>query len=481
MKRKKGFTLIELLAVIIILAVIALIAVPLVMSVINDAKKGAAVNSAYGFINALENSIGTSMIEDSNADYRSGNVTISGGKYYFNGTSELPISYKGTAPSSLSLVVSNGVVVDGKLILDGYTMSVDSIGSVTIIDGGSSPAPTTSYTLTVSANNNSYGSVTGGGTYENGANATLVATPNEGYEFVSWNDENTNATRTVTVTGDATYTATFQEVEVAPQDQSISEVSLGDYITLVPDASSYSITKAVTGKNSTQIISPNELTLWRVIAVNENGTVDAVSEYISSKKVTFYGVDGYVNAIGGLQTIASQYGKAGYTVAARIVGYDGQTSTIQDSSYLTNTSINVTQSTPTPTTGTGQEYNNGVRGDTLYLKDYLLVNNVYGSMQAMVVNTSNYDEYFLASRKYTYDGMSGTRSKYFDIREIASDGRIMIGAFSLQGYAIDQGDSTGVYYTNDSASAIRPIITIGADVLIDNGEGTKVSPYTLKK
>ena len=36
---RKGFTLIELLAVIVILAIIALIAVPIVLGIIDDAKK----------------------------------------------------------------------------------------------------------------------------------------------------------------------------------------------------------------------------------------------------------------------------------------------------------------------------------------------------------------------------------------------------------------------------------------------------------
>ena len=40
MNKKSGFTLIELLAVIVILAVIALIATPLIMGVIDDARKG---------------------------------------------------------------------------------------------------------------------------------------------------------------------------------------------------------------------------------------------------------------------------------------------------------------------------------------------------------------------------------------------------------------------------------------------------------
>lgn len=49
---KKGFTLIELLAVIIILAVIALIATPIVLNVIDSARRSAAESSAKGFADA---------------------------------------------------------------------------------------------------------------------------------------------------------------------------------------------------------------------------------------------------------------------------------------------------------------------------------------------------------------------------------------------------------------------------------------------
>ena len=38
----------------------------------------------------------------------------------------------------------------------------------------------------------------------------LTATPDEGYEFVKWNDENTDATRTVAVNSDIEFSATFQ-------------------------------------------------------------------------------------------------------------------------------------------------------------------------------------------------------------------------------------------------------------------------------
>lgn len=66
-----------------------------------------------------------------------------------------------------------------------------------------------SYTLTVTAGTG--GTVSGGGPYNYGATATLKATPSAGYHFVKWSDGNTNASRTVIVTGNATYTAMFEQ------------------------------------------------------------------------------------------------------------------------------------------------------------------------------------------------------------------------------------------------------------------------------
>lgn len=70
-------------------------------------------------------------------------------------------------------------------------------------------ASTRQYKLTVTAGTG--GTVSGGGTYNYNASATLKATANSGYHFVKWSDSNTSATRTVTVTKDATYTATFEQ------------------------------------------------------------------------------------------------------------------------------------------------------------------------------------------------------------------------------------------------------------------------------
>ena len=61
--KNNGFTLIELLAVIVILAVIALIATPIVLGVIDNAQKGAAKSSAYGYLDAIEKKIATNLLD----------------------------------------------------------------------------------------------------------------------------------------------------------------------------------------------------------------------------------------------------------------------------------------------------------------------------------------------------------------------------------------------------------------------------------
>lgn len=65
MKRNtKGFTLIELLAVIVVLAIIALIATPIVLNLIDDARRGAAEATTTGYMEAVENSVLKAMLDN---------------------------------------------------------------------------------------------------------------------------------------------------------------------------------------------------------------------------------------------------------------------------------------------------------------------------------------------------------------------------------------------------------------------------------
>ena len=71
------------------------------------------------------------------------------------------------------------------------------------------------YTISVVANNDEYGTVSGSGTYDALITPaiTISATAAEQYGFAYWNEDgNTEATRTITLTGDATYTAVFKRL-----------------------------------------------------------------------------------------------------------------------------------------------------------------------------------------------------------------------------------------------------------------------------
>ncbi len=73
--------------------------------------------------------------------------------------------------------------------------------------------PATQHTVSVSANPAAGGTVSGGGTYDDGAGATLTATAAANYQFVNWTEgetvASTNASYSFTVTADRTLTANF--------------------------------------------------------------------------------------------------------------------------------------------------------------------------------------------------------------------------------------------------------------------------------
>jgi len=96
------------------------------------------------------------------------------------------------------------------LTVFGYN-KITYIGTVTITGGG-----TTTYTINVSASPTDGGTVSGGGTYNQGASCTVSATANEGYTFVKWTNNgtqvSTNASYTFNVTASASYVAHFQPI-----------------------------------------------------------------------------------------------------------------------------------------------------------------------------------------------------------------------------------------------------------------------------
>ena len=95
--------------------------------------------------------------------------------------------------------------------------------------GDSQPQPSGKKTLAIMVTPSEGGSVTGAGTYDAGTQVSVKAIPNEGYEFVDWEDGETFASRTVTVNEDMTLMATFKPVENTAEggDQNTEQGGLG--------------------------------------------------------------------------------------------------------------------------------------------------------------------------------------------------------------------------------------------------------------
>ena len=90
------------------------------------------------------------------------------------------------------------------LCVFGYN-KVTYLGTIDVTGG-------TEYTISTNVTPTGAGTVSGAGTYYNNAECTLTATANHGYAFNKWNDNVTTNPRTITVTGNATYTANFRQL-----------------------------------------------------------------------------------------------------------------------------------------------------------------------------------------------------------------------------------------------------------------------------
>ena len=119
MKNKKGFTLIELLAVIIILAIIALVAIPIILNMIEQAKKGAARDTAYGYIEAIEYNNGFADI-DSEKYMKIPDNDEDKEFYTVEELKEYNIKYRGKGPDNGVVTISRRKVSSASLCIGKY-------------------------------------------------------------------------------------------------------------------------------------------------------------------------------------------------------------------------------------------------------------------------------------------------------------------------------------------------------------------------
>ena len=249
-----------------------------------------------------------------------------------------------------------------------------------------------------------------------------------------------------------------------------STLALGDYVSYTPSKTSYTTNTTYTGYTSTQTINPSELNLWRVIAINQDGTVDIISEDVSSVEVYFRGQTGYQNLVGYLNVLASQYETTGVTVGSRYFGYNGQTEFITDTQYFVNPapwacSTNGASGNCTPDP---DDYESSGGGDTLYTSDYDLINTVLGTCVANKVGTSTKTAYWMASRHYVY---SSATNYSWSTRCVNTSGS--------RTYSRLYRYNSSSFSTVSVKFALRPIVTL-ASTLSYSGLGNKDYPMEIQ-
>ena len=253
--------------------------------------------------------------------------------------------------------------------------------------------------------------------------------------------------------------------------QKKTTLALGDYVSMTPTKSSYTTDKSKTGYSSTQTINPQELNLWRVIKINDDGTVEMISEHVSSTEVYFSGQTGYQNFVGYLNVLASQYENSTYTIGSRHFGYNGQTEYITDTSKFT---IPAPWTCSTEDSGCNTIESQG-GGDTLYQKDYDLINNALGTRSATSTQSSSVgcapQDYWVASRRYIY---SSSTNYYWIGLSMSRDGSLESTNSSMNSF---------LYYNNSSLNdtygakgpALRPIVILKSGLKYE-GVGTEDYP-----
>ena len=123
--RKKGFTLIELLAVIVILAILALITVPIVLRLVNNARKDSAIRSAENYLDGVKKAV---MNDSMNTESEIDECIVQGdGNIFCNDKYPLTVEVDGKKPNSGTIAFANGTISDvtdlhfGKYWVNGET------------------------------------------------------------------------------------------------------------------------------------------------------------------------------------------------------------------------------------------------------------------------------------------------------------------------------------------------------------------------
>lgn len=151
------------------------------------------------------------------------------------------------------------------------------------------------YKITAAADDEEMGTCSGFGTFEVDATTTVKAIPNTGYRFVRWNDDETAASRLLTVTEDKNFIAYFEPIPYTIR-------FLNDGVVLQSEEINFNTLPEYKGSTPTRATTAQytfEFDKWSPAIAKVSGNQDYEATYIETLRsytITFKNYDGTVLA-----------------------------------------------------------------------------------------------------------------------------------------------------------------------------------------
>lgn len=133
--------------------------------------------------------------------------------------------------------------------------------------------------ITVVSSDETMGTVKGSGKYEFNKLITIEANANEGYRFVSWDDNNTKNPREILAKEDETYTAIFEPAPAPPASVTIKVVSSDESMGVVRGGGTY-------GSGDTIKIEAEAKDGYRFMSWND-GNRERTREIVATNDITY--------------------------------------------------------------------------------------------------------------------------------------------------------------------------------------------------
>ena len=285
------------------------------------------------------------------------------------------------------------------------------------------------------------------------------------------------------------------------------KLKIGDYVEYTPDTvGAYSLTLAVSGYTSNQSI-PQETMKWQIMSINEDGTIDLVSENATTQRIYLKGALGYNNGVYVINDICKkQYSNKNLNVTARNLNKDDivikmnskginamNATSNEDSGTLygkTRTYIKGSAATEYPNL---YEYENGsginsdtVKQDGIGLSDayYSTPTNETLSTADKLTATQTYSWMQIQSAYFDdinfYNTIFKAQWSWLSTRFQNCAGNHV--GFGLCAISDARLDGSNMYFAGqafDDSASLRPVVTLGANVEFSNGDGSIDNPYKI--